>query len=115
MKDTEVEHLSWMYARLIHLHNENENVDYMIKFKSIIDSYRPTLKKGQKAIYRIYNVDTQKYVSVGYKHKSSWHSLGWTKTAVKTYKKDYGWKSSMKLEIHAFPLGELIKININEN
>jgi hypothetical protein len=32
----EAEHLMWIYNRLAHLHCENENVDYMLEFKSII-------------------------------------------------------------------------------
>ena len=34
----DLKHLDWIYLRLKHVHNENENLDYMIKFKSIIDS-----------------------------------------------------------------------------
>ena len=33
------EHLEFIYARLIHVYHENENIDFMIKFKKIIDSY----------------------------------------------------------------------------
>jgi len=31
------EFLEWIYLRMINLYNENENTDYMIKFKKIID------------------------------------------------------------------------------
>ena len=34
----DIKHLEFIYARMIHLHNENENTDYMIKFKSMIQS-----------------------------------------------------------------------------
>jgi hypothetical protein len=34
----DVKHLYFIYERLIHLHSVNENTDYMIKFKSIIES-----------------------------------------------------------------------------
>jgi len=30
------EHLEWIYKRLIHVHEENERVDYMIKFSKIL-------------------------------------------------------------------------------
>ena len=31
------EMLTWLYERLVNVHGENENYDYMIKFKDIID------------------------------------------------------------------------------
>lgn len=31
------EHLKWIYDRLILVHNENPNVDYMVRFRGIID------------------------------------------------------------------------------
>lgn len=31
------EHLKWIYDRLILVHNENPNVDYMVRFRKIID------------------------------------------------------------------------------
>lgn len=33
----EQKHLTWIYGRMIKKHNEASNVDYMLKFKSIID------------------------------------------------------------------------------
>ena len=33
------EHLEFIYARLIHVYHEQENIDFMIKFKKIIDGY----------------------------------------------------------------------------
>ena len=33
------EHLEFIYARLIHVYHENENMDFMIKFKQIINGY----------------------------------------------------------------------------
>lgn len=32
-----VNHLKWLYDRMLYVHNENELYDYMIKFKFIID------------------------------------------------------------------------------
>ena len=40
-KDTS--HLQWIYDRMSNIHGENENYDYMIKFKEIIEQ----LKKGR--------------------------------------------------------------------
>jgi hypothetical protein len=37
MTKGEVKHINWMYNRLISVHNENPNYDYMLKFKEIID------------------------------------------------------------------------------
>jgi hypothetical protein len=34
-------HLEWIYNRLIEVHGENSNYDYMIKFKEIIQSLQP--------------------------------------------------------------------------
>jgi hypothetical protein len=31
------EHLLWIYSRLIEVHGENPNIDYMIRFKQILD------------------------------------------------------------------------------
>lgn len=33
------EHLEFIYGRLIEVHQERDNVDYMIRFKKIIDKY----------------------------------------------------------------------------
>jgi len=31
-------HLEWIYNRLITIHGENPNYDYMLKFKEILDN-----------------------------------------------------------------------------
>ena len=36
MKDKDF--LAWMYARLVHVYNEDSNVDYMRRFKAIINA-----------------------------------------------------------------------------
>lgn len=33
------EHLEFIYARLVHVYHEQENIDFMIKLKQIIDGY----------------------------------------------------------------------------
>jgi hypothetical protein len=40
---SDVNHLRWTYNRLKHIHKENENYDYMIRLKKIIDK----LEKGK--------------------------------------------------------------------
>ena len=37
MTKDEIKHINWMYNRLTCVHKENPNLDYMIKFKEIID------------------------------------------------------------------------------
>jgi hypothetical protein len=34
-----INHLRWVYNRMKHIHKENENYDYMIKLKKVIDEY----------------------------------------------------------------------------
>jgi len=36
-KQENIIHLEWIYDRMKNVHNENENYDYMIKFREIID------------------------------------------------------------------------------
>lgn len=35
-----INHLKWIYYRMIIIHNENVNYDYMIKFKNIIKQFK---------------------------------------------------------------------------
>jgi hypothetical protein len=37
MSQSDINHLKWIYERLIHVHKENPNYDYMLKFKEIIN------------------------------------------------------------------------------
>lgn len=34
--EEDINHLKFIYDRMVNIHNENENYDYMIKFKNII-------------------------------------------------------------------------------
>lgn len=36
-------HLSWVYQRMAHQHDENENLDYMMKFKEILNKIKNNL------------------------------------------------------------------------
>jgi len=40
MKKEDIVYLEWMYDRLRHVHKEDERVDYMRKFKRIIDNLK---------------------------------------------------------------------------
>ena len=47
MKTRNIEHLKWIYERMVHVHKENENLDYMIKFREIIhNEEKPILYKN---------------------------------------------------------------------
>jgi hypothetical protein len=35
--DEDLRHLRWIHSRLIKVHGENPNVDYMVKFKALLD------------------------------------------------------------------------------
>lgn len=37
-EEKQKQHLEWIYQRLIHVHKENPNYDYMLKFKEIINN-----------------------------------------------------------------------------
>ena len=36
MTRKDLDHLKWMYERMVEVHHENINVDYMLKFKEIL-------------------------------------------------------------------------------
>ena len=38
--DKDIKHLQWVYDRMVNVHGENENYDYMIKFKEIIEQLK---------------------------------------------------------------------------
>lgn len=37
-----MEFLNWIYERMVEVHHENPNYDYMLRFKSIIDGMKPS-------------------------------------------------------------------------
>jgi hypothetical protein len=38
--EEDIKHLQWIYDRMVNVHGENENYDYMIKFKEIIEQLK---------------------------------------------------------------------------
>ena len=40
MKERDIKHLEWVYERMKYVHNENENYDYMIRFREILEVLR---------------------------------------------------------------------------
>lgn len=50
MTKKEINHLEWVYDRMLYVHRENENVDYMIRLKQIVDSFgkeKPVIQKKE--------------------------------------------------------------------
>ena len=46
MKETDIHHLKWIYQRMVMKHKENEDYDYMIKFRSIPLALRQSVVMG---------------------------------------------------------------------
>lgn len=42
MTPKELKHLEWIFGRMKNIHKENKNVDYMLKFREILDKYKST-------------------------------------------------------------------------
>lgn len=42
MKNKDIKHLEWVYKRMKFVHNENENYDYMIRFREILEVLHQT-------------------------------------------------------------------------
>jgi hypothetical protein len=47
MNDKDIKHLEWVYERMKFVHNENENLDYMIRFREILASLQQSDISGQ--------------------------------------------------------------------
>lgn len=47
MKDKDIKHLEWVYERMKYVHNENENYDYMIRFREILEALRQPPVSGE--------------------------------------------------------------------
>jgi hypothetical protein len=55
IRDKDIDHLKWVYERMIYIHKENTNMDYMIRldeiikrmesFKAMKDAIMPELKE----------------------------------------------------------------------
>jgi len=38
--EKDIKHLQWVYDRMVNVHGENKDYDYMIKFKEIIEQLK---------------------------------------------------------------------------
>ena len=47
MKDKDIKHLEWVYERMKYVHNENEDYDYMIRFREILEALRQAAVSGE--------------------------------------------------------------------
>lgn len=47
MKDKDIKHLEWVYERMKYVHNENEESDYMIRFREILEALRQPHVSGE--------------------------------------------------------------------
>ncbi len=44
MNKEDLEHLKWIYERMIYVYKEKTNVDYMIRFKNILNNLDKEIK-----------------------------------------------------------------------
>jgi hypothetical protein len=74
-KMTNSQHLNWLFDRLVEVHNENPNYDYMIRFRKIIDEVEKEETKDlltrQEKIDFIIKTQTEIMGAIFNGHKSS--------------------------------------------
>lgn len=68
---------------------------------------------GQKAMYRVFNKTTSKYISGG-RSKSSWQRLPAVLDFISDRGHRYHWYTIEELEIHVFPVVEHTVVSISE-
>ena len=47
---TDIEHLTWIYERLLFIHKENPNFDYMLRLKKIVETYNTDMQIDKQDI-----------------------------------------------------------------
>jgi len=72
---TNSEHLNWLFDRLVEVHNENPNYDYMIRFRKIIDEVeneeiKDSLTREEKISF-IVKTESKIMVAIMKGHKAS--------------------------------------------
>ena len=69
---TNSEHLNWLFDRLVEVHNENPNYDYMIRFRKIIEGIEnEELLTRQEKIDFIIKTQTEIMEAIFKGHKSA--------------------------------------------
>lgn len=69
------QHLNWLFDRLVEVHNENPNYDYMIRFRKIIDEVeneeiKDSLTREEKISF-IVKTESKIMVAIMKGHKAS--------------------------------------------
>ena len=59
------EFLTWIYERMKNVHQEDEDVDYMIRFKNIIDSMKTDVQPEHSCIESVYQCGKKPHWNVG--------------------------------------------------
>jgi hypothetical protein len=72
---TNSEHLNWLFDRLVEVHNENPNYDYMVRFRKIIDEVeneeiKDSLTREEKISF-IVKTESKIMVAIMKGHKAS--------------------------------------------
>jgi hypothetical protein len=72
---TNSEHLNWLFDRLVEVHNENPNYDYMVRFRKIIDAVeneeiKDSLTREEKISF-IVKTESKIMVAIMKGHKAS--------------------------------------------
>lgn len=47
MKEKDIKHLEFIFDRMVYVHNENKNFDYMTRFRDIIEQLRKDNSRKQ--------------------------------------------------------------------
>jgi hypothetical protein len=72
MTEKNIKHLEWVYERMVHVHKENPNMDYMIRFNLILEELKSPLNKiknlkgGELVLDRNIPVQVEKVDAAGY-------------------------------------------------
>ncbi len=72
---TNSQHLNWLFDRLVEVHNENPNYDYMVRFRKIIDEVeneeiKDSLTREEKISF-IVKTESKIMVAIMKGHKAS--------------------------------------------
>jgi len=75
---------------------------------------KETKGRTPKANYKIFDKLKGKYVSAGYRSKSTWSSVAWVMLAAEEYAKNINRTYIENIEIHVFPVESAIKFSYTE-